>query len=68
MIEGEYFKIEQMLSSDYDTKVKINKRELLDCIDRATLLVKRGGQETNYHEYHRWKYGIKNQFLYWFHE
>ena len=42
LIEGEYFKIEQMLSSDYDTKVKINKRELLDCIDRATLLVKEG--------------------------
>ena len=42
LIEGEYFKIEQMLSSDYETKVKINKRELLDCIDRATLLVKEG--------------------------
>lgn len=42
LIEGEYFKIEQMLSSDYDTKVKINKRELLDCIDRATLLIKEG--------------------------
>lgn len=40
LIEGEYFKIDQMLSSDYDTKVRINKRELLDCIDRATLLVK----------------------------
>ena len=45
MIEGEYFKIEQMLSSDYDTKVKINKRELLDCIDRATLLVKAGDKK-----------------------
>ena len=42
LIEGEYFKIEQMLSSDYETKVKINKRELLDCIDRATLMVKEG--------------------------
>lgn len=42
LIEGEYFKIEQMLSSDYETKIKINKRELLDCIDRATLLVKEG--------------------------
>ena len=40
LIEGEYFKIDQMLSSDYDTKVKINKKELLSCIDRATLLVK----------------------------
>ena len=39
LIEGEYFKIEQMLSSAYETKIKINKRELLSCIDRATLLL-----------------------------
>ncbi len=45
LIEGEYFKIEQMLSSDYETKVKINKRELLNCIDRATLLVKEGDKK-----------------------
>ena len=45
LIEGEYFKIEQMLSSDYETKGKINKRELLDCIDRATLLVKEGDKK-----------------------
>lgn len=42
LIEGEYFKIDQMLSNDYETKVNINKKELLDCIDRATLLVKEG--------------------------
>ena len=40
LIEGEYFKIEQMLSPDYETKFTINKRELLDSIDRAMLLVK----------------------------
>ena len=45
LIEGEYFKIDQMLSSDYETKFKINKRELLDCIDRATLLVKEGDKK-----------------------
>lgn len=45
LIEGEYFKIDQMLSSDYDTRVRINKRELLDCIDRATLLVKEGDKK-----------------------
>ena len=45
LIEGEYFKIDQMLSSDYDTKVRINKRELLECIDRATLLVKEGDKK-----------------------
>ena len=45
LIEGEYFKIDQMLSSDYETKVKINKREFLSCIDRATLLVKEGDKK-----------------------
>lgn len=45
LIEGEYFKIEQMLSSDYETKIKINKKEFLDCIDRATLLVKEGDKK-----------------------
>ena len=29
-----------MLSSDYETKVTINKKEFLDSIDRATLLIK----------------------------
>lgn len=42
LIEGEYFKINQMISNDYETKVVINKKELLNCIDRATLLVKEG--------------------------
>ena len=42
LIEGEYFRIEQMLSSDYETKISINKKEFLDCIDRATLLVREG--------------------------
>ncbi len=45
LIEGEYFKIDQMLSTDYETKVKINKKEFLDCIDRATLLVKEGDKK-----------------------
>lgn len=42
LIEGNYFRVNQMLSNDYETKVTINKREFLDCIDRATLLVKEG--------------------------
>ena len=42
LIEGEYYRIDQMLSSDYETKIKINKKECLDCIDRATLLVREG--------------------------
>lgn len=45
LIEGEYFRIDQMLSNDYETKVRINKKELLNCIDRATLLVKEGDKK-----------------------
>ena len=44
LIEGEYFKINQMLSKDFQTKIEINKKELLDCIDRATLFVKEGNK------------------------
>ena len=40
LIEGEYFRIEQMLSSDYETKVTVNKREFLDCIDQASILIR----------------------------
>ena len=40
LIEGEYFRIEQMLSSDYETKVTLNKREFLDNIDRASILIR----------------------------
>lgn len=42
IIEGDYFKIDQMLSNDYQTKIHINKREFLSCIERSTLLVKEG--------------------------
>ena len=44
LIDGEYFKINQMLSKDHQTKIEVNKRELLDCIDRATLFVKEGNK------------------------
>lgn len=40
LIEGNYYPIDQMLTNECDTKVTINKKEFLSCIDRATLLVK----------------------------
>lgn len=45
LIEGEYFNIDRMLSGDYETKVRINKKELLNCIDRATLLTREGDRK-----------------------
>ncbi len=40
LIEGEYFKIDQMLSSNHETMVSINRKEFLDCIDRASLFIR----------------------------
>lgn len=40
LIEGEYFRVSQMLSSDYETKVLVNRREFLDAIERASILIR----------------------------
>lgn len=40
LLEGEFYKIDQMLTNDYETKFTINKREFLSCIDRASLFIK----------------------------
>ena len=40
LIEGEYYKIDQMISNDFETKITVNNRELFSSIDRATLLIK----------------------------
>lgn len=40
LIEGEFYKIDQMLTGDYETKFEINKKEFLNCIDRASLFIK----------------------------
>lgn len=45
LIEGEYFSIDQMISTDYETKLVVNKREFLSCIDRATLFVREGDKK-----------------------
>lgn len=45
IIEGEYFKVNQMLNNNFETKISINKKEFLNCIDRATLLVKEGDKK-----------------------
>lgn len=40
LIEGEYYKIDKMISDDYETKVTVNKKELLEGIDRATSFIR----------------------------
>lgn len=45
LIEGEYFKIEQMLSNDYEIKVKVNKKIFFSCIERGALLIREGDKK-----------------------
>ena len=40
LIEGEYFNIDHMLSSDYEVRVKLNKKDFMDNIDRAMILIR----------------------------
>ena len=40
LIEGEYYLVDRMISGDYETLVHVNKREISESIDRATLLLK----------------------------
>ena len=40
LIDGEYFRINQMITDNHETKLVFNRRELLDCIERSVLLVR----------------------------
>ena len=35
LIDGEFYNVDQMISSDYETKININRRELLENMDSA---------------------------------
>ena len=45
LIEGEYFRIDRCFPVINETKLSVNKKEFLDCIDRATLLVREGDKK-----------------------
>lgn len=40
LIDGEYFKIDNMISKDYETKISINKNEFINSIDRSMIMIK----------------------------
>lgn len=42
IIEGEYYDVDRMISTDYETEVKINKNDFLNSIDRALTLSREG--------------------------
>ncbi len=40
LIEGEYFNINSMLSNDFETRLTMNRKELLSHVEKATILVR----------------------------
>lgn len=40
LIEGEFYKINQMISADFETRITINNKDLYNSIDRATLFIR----------------------------
>ncbi len=45
LIDGEYFNVDQMISTDYETKLTVKKNLLLSCLDRAILFVREGDKK-----------------------
>ncbi len=45
IIEGEYFDVDQMMAGTYNSVVHINRKALLSCIERSTLLIKEGDKK-----------------------
>ncbi|HOJ11834.1 MAG TPA: DNA polymerase III subunit beta [Clostridiales bacterium] len=43
LLEGEYFKYENVIPEEFETKIRINKKELQDSIERASLLISSDG-------------------------
>ena len=42
LIEGEYFDVERMISNDYETSIKVNRKDFYDSLDRAFTLTREG--------------------------
>ena len=45
LIDGKYISVDRMMSSDYETKLSVNKKLLFDCIDRSMLFSKEGNKK-----------------------
>ena len=45
LIDGKFIDVEKMISNAYDTKVKIDRKRLADCIDRSMFYSKEGNKK-----------------------
>ena len=45
LIQGEYFNLDQMFRMEYELKVTLKRRPFIECVERATLLIKEGDRK-----------------------
>ena len=45
LIEGEFFNVDNVITKDYSTKIKINKKDLYDGVDRSTIIAREGDKK-----------------------
>lgn len=45
LIDGEYLKIDNILSADYETKIRVNKKKFQSCIERSVTLIREGDKK-----------------------
>ncbi|MCR4674645.1 MAG: DNA polymerase III subunit beta [Lachnospiraceae bacterium] len=45
LIDGEFFKIDHMFSNDYETKIRVNKKQLLEGIDHCTPILNNSAEK-----------------------
>lgn len=39
LIEGDFYHVDKLITKDYTSKITLNKRALIECLDRASLLI-----------------------------
>lgn len=45
LIEGEYFHVDQMISYEYNTSIKVDRQMLMSMLDRATLFIRENDKQ-----------------------
>lgn len=45
LIDGEFFDIDSMLSNNFETEIRVYKKDLLDCIDRSSVFLREGDKK-----------------------
>lgn len=45
LIDGEFFNVDNVITKDYSTKMKVNKRSIYECVDRSTIIAREGDKK-----------------------